>query len=103
MRQYVVDAFAERLFEGNPAAVCVPESPVTGSAHCNFIPYWAKRLGKQQMTARQISPRGGTLYCENCGERVKIKGKAVLYSEATLHLPAAMKTTLPNDVFGGCL
>lgn len=65
----------------------VPEDPVTGSAHCNFIPYWAERLGKQKMIARQVSARGGTLYCENCGERVKIKGKAVLYSEATVHLP----------------
>lgn len=65
----------------------VPEDPVTGSAHCNFIPYWAERLGKQKMIARQVSARGGTLYCENCGDRVKIKGKAVLYSEATVHLP----------------
>lgn len=57
----------------------VPEDPVTGSAHCNLIPYWAQRLNKTKMTAAQVSPRGGFLACELCGERVKIGGTAALY------------------------
>jgi PhzF family phenazine biosynthesis protein len=55
------------------------EDPVTGSAHTALIPYWAKRLGKTSMVARQLSKRGGTIYCELCGERVKIGGKAIHY------------------------
>ena len=62
----------------------VSEDPVTGSAHCNLIPYWADRLQKRQMSARQLSARGGMLYCQSCGERVKISGKAVLYAIAEL-------------------
>ena len=57
----------------------VPEDPVTGSAHCTLIPFWAKRLGKQEMFARQISLRGGELYCRNLGERVGIGGKGRVY------------------------
>jgi PhzF family phenazine biosynthesis protein len=64
----------------------VNEDPVCGSAHCNFIPYWAKRLGKNEMVARQYSKRGGTLYCKNCGDRVKISGTAVLYSIADIRV-----------------
>lgn len=63
----------------------VNEDPVCGSAHCNFIPYWAKRLGKDEMTAHQVSPRGGIVYCENRGDRVLISGKAALYCEAEIH------------------
>lgn len=58
----------------------IPEDPVCGSAHCNLIPYWAERLGKDKLVARQASARGGVLYCENRGERVRIAGKAALYS-----------------------
>jgi PhzF family phenazine biosynthesis protein len=57
----------------------IPEDPVTGSAHTTLIPYWAKRLGKTKMVARQLSKRGGTIYCELCGDRVKIGGKAIHY------------------------
>lgn len=57
----------------------VPEDPVTGSAHATLIPFWAERLGKNKMTARQLSKRGGMLFCEHCGDRVKIAGKAMLY------------------------
>ncbi|NLK37914.1 MAG: PhzF family phenazine biosynthesis protein [Epulopiscium sp.] len=57
----------------------VPEDPVTGSAHSNLIPFWAQKLGKEELLAYQLSARGGVLYCKNCGERVKISGKAVLY------------------------
>ncbi len=58
----------------------VPEDPVTGSSHCTLIPYWAERLGKTKLFARQISRRGGELFCEVAGDRVKIGGKAVLYN-----------------------
>jgi PhzF family phenazine biosynthesis protein len=57
----------------------VPEDPVTGSSHCTLIPYWAKRLGKTTLAARQISPRGGELRCELRGDRVLIGGAAVEY------------------------
>jgi PhzF family phenazine biosynthesis protein len=62
----------------------VNEDPVCGSAHCNFIPFWAERLNKQEMIARQVSKRGGTLLCKFFGERVTISGQAVLYSMAEL-------------------
>ena len=57
----------------------VPEDPVTGSAHCALVPYWAARLGKPVLHARQISARGGELWCELAGVRVKIAGFARLY------------------------
>jgi predicted PhzF superfamily epimerase YddE/YHI9 len=57
----------------------VPEDPVTGSSHCTLIPYWAKRLGKTTLSARQISPRGGELRCELRGDRVRIGGAVVEY------------------------
>lgn len=57
----------------------IPEDPVTGSSHCTLIPFWSSRLGKAQMKARQLSARGGSLLCEDCGERVKIGGTAVCY------------------------
>lgn len=56
------------------------EDPVTGSAHCSLIPFWSSRLGKDQLFARQISERGGELYCENKKERVIVAGKARTYS-----------------------
>ncbi len=65
----------------------IPEDPVTGSAHCTLIPYWAGVLGKKALTARQISRRGGTLYCKDLGERVSIAGRAVLYMEG--HISSA--------------
>jgi len=64
--------------------VGVPEDPVTGSAHCTLIPYWAERLGKSQLHALQVSKRGGELFCEAAGERVKIGGRALLYSRAEI-------------------
>ena len=57
----------------------IPEDPVTGSSHCTLIPFWSARLNKKIMEAAQLSARGGRLYCEDCGERVKIGGNAVLY------------------------
>jgi predicted PhzF superfamily epimerase YddE/YHI9 len=57
----------------------VPEDPVTGSAHCTLIPYWAQRLGKNLLHARQVSARSGELFCELRGDRVGIAGRGVLY------------------------
>jgi len=64
----------------------VPEDPVTGSAHCNLIPYWAERLGKTTLRARQISARGGDLDCALHGDRVEIAGRAVQYLEGTIEI-----------------
>lgn len=64
----------------------VNEDPVTGSTHSTLIPFWAERLQKQNMVARQLSQRGGVLYCENAGERVKVSGKAVLYMVGELEV-----------------
>jgi len=64
----------------------IPEDPVTGSAHCTLIPYWAQKLGKDKLHGRHISARGGELYCENAGDRVKIGGRAALYMEGSISL-----------------
>lgn len=64
----------------------VNEDPVTGSLHCSLIPFWATRLGKKEMVARQLSHRGGTLYCKHEDTRVKMAGRAVLYSVAEIHV-----------------
>ena len=64
----------------------IPEDPVTGSTHCVLIPYWAKRLGKNVLHARQLSKRGGVLFCEFRGDRVKIAGKAVKVIEGSVIL-----------------
>jgi PhzF family phenazine biosynthesis protein len=57
----------------------VPEDPVTGSAHCTLVPYWAERLGRRKLTAKQLSMRGGDLECELQGDRVLMAGDAVEY------------------------
>lgn len=75
--------FVSRFFA---PAQGVDEDPVTGSAHCTLVPYWAARLGKDRLLARQISRRGGTLHCEFLGERVAIAGRAVLYLEGTIEI-----------------
>ncbi len=64
----------------------VPEDPVTGSAHCMLTPYWANRLGKTTLRARQISSRGGELWCTLNGERVILSGKAVQYMRGHIKL-----------------
>jgi predicted PhzF superfamily epimerase YddE/YHI9 len=64
----------------------IPEDPVTGSIHCALVPYWAQRLGKRQIYARQVSQRGGELFCEDGGERVIIAGYAVKYMDGTIQL-----------------
>ncbi len=57
----------------------INEDPVTGSAHSSLVPFWAKVLGKKSMKAKQISKRGGDLFCELKGDRVILKGRAVTY------------------------
>jgi PhzF family phenazine biosynthesis protein len=66
--------FGSRYFA---PAFGVPEDPVTGSAHCALTPYWAARLGKTSLVARQVSKRGGTLQVTVEGERVLLTGHAV--------------------------
>jgi predicted PhzF superfamily epimerase YddE/YHI9 len=75
--------FVSRFFA---PAQGVPEDPVTGSAHCTLVPYWAKRLGKTQFEARQLSRRGGALGCALNGDRVSIGGKAITYLEGQIEV-----------------
>ena len=64
----------------------IAEDPVTGSAHCTLIPFWAKRLAKSELRARQISQRVGELWCQDNGDRVSIAGEAVLYLEGHIRI-----------------
>jgi PhzF family phenazine biosynthesis protein len=64
----------------------IPEDPVTGSSHCALTPYWSERLGKKHLYSRQISERGGELWCEMDRDRVILKGNAVLTLQGTLQI-----------------
>jgi predicted PhzF superfamily epimerase YddE/YHI9 len=64
----------------------VPEDPVTGSAHCELAPYWANRLGKNALEARQVSRRGGNLQCRLQSNRVILAGRAVTFMVAEINL-----------------
>ena len=64
----------------------IPEDPVCGSGHCHIAPYWAKRLGKNEITALQASKRSGILYCQMSEDRVFLAGKAVLFSISELQI-----------------
>lgn len=64
----------------------IPEDPVTGSAHCALTPYWTRRLGRSRLHARQLSVRGGELWCEMDGDRVILRGKAVLTMRGLLEI-----------------
>jgi len=75
--------FVSRFFAPK---VGIDEDPVTGSAHCILAPFWAPRLGKHRLVARQVSARGGDLTCEVAADRVKLAGKATLYLEGTIHV-----------------
>jgi predicted PhzF superfamily epimerase YddE/YHI9 len=75
--------FVSRFFA---PAQGVPEDPVTGSSHCTLVPYWAGRLGKTKLEARQLSRRGGALSCALDGDRVSIAGRAVLYLEGQIEV-----------------
>lgn len=68
--------FVSRFFA---PAQGVDEDPVTGSAHCALTPFWSKRLKKRELSAHQVSARGGELSCTDAGERVRIAGRAVRY------------------------
>ncbi|PSJ62354.1 PhzF family phenazine biosynthesis protein [Pseudaminobacter soli (ex Li et al. 2025)] len=65
----------------------IPEDPVTGSTHATLAPYWAQKLGKMHLSARQLSARGGTLACEVAAERVYLKGDAVIFMDAQIYVP----------------
>ncbi|PLS68913.1 MAG: isomerase [Cyanobacteria bacterium M5B4] len=75
------DDFVSRFFAPK---IGIPEDPVTGSAHCTLIPYWAAKLGKTKLTARQISARGGTIYGELQQDRVLLSGQAVVYMKGAI-------------------
>jgi len=64
----------------------IPEDPVTGSAHCNIVPYWSEKLGKKELTCLQVSQRGGELFCAVKGDRVLMSGKCVLYMSGEIIL-----------------
>lgn len=64
----------------------IPEDPVTGSAHCALTPHWARRLGRNRLTAAQLSPRGGLIGCELQAARVALAGRAVTVMEAEILL-----------------
>ncbi|MBR9870746.1 MAG: PhzF family phenazine biosynthesis protein [Gammaproteobacteria bacterium] len=76
--------FVSRYFA---PGVGIDEDPVTGSIHSVLTPYWAKQLGKNALTARQLSKRGGDLQCELRGDRVAISGHAVFFMEGSIQLP----------------
>lgn len=75
--------FVSRFFVPNSV---IGEDPVTGSAHCSLIPYWAHELKKTTLTAKQISSRTGELWCEDKGERVTMAGSAVLYLKGEYYI-----------------
>jgi len=75
--------FVSRFFA---PAQGIPEDPVTGSAHCTLIPFWSQRLGKKKLHARQLSARGGELWCEDRGDRVSISGRAARFLEGSIYL-----------------
>jgi PhzF family phenazine biosynthesis protein len=75
--------FVSRFFA---PAQGIPEDPVTGSAHCTLVPYWAERLGKNKLSARQVSPRVGELDCELAGDRVMLRGGVAPYLSGMIHL-----------------
>jgi PhzF family phenazine biosynthesis protein len=74
-----------RVFAPNAG---LPEDPVCGTAHRIIVPYWAERLGKKKIHSRQLSPRGGDLYCEDKGAVIAISGESSLVIEGTIRLPA---------------
>lgn len=75
--------FVSRFFAPK---IGIDEDPVTGSAHCALIPYWSNRLGKKSMFARQLSARGGEIYCTYDSERVTISGYAATYLQGAIRI-----------------
>ena len=64
----------------------IAEDPVTGSAHCTLVPFWAERLGRPQLVAHQVSPRGGELRCKHVADRVIMSGRCALFLTGSIHL-----------------
>ena len=79
-------------------AMNIDEDPVTGSAHCNLIPYWSNKLGKTKFFAKQISKRGGDLWCELKGDRVLMSGKAVEFMKGTISSQLLQSSDLSKKV-----
>jgi len=75
--------FVSRFFAPNAG---VNEDPVTGSAHCTLIPYWAERLNKNRLHAYQLSGRRGEIFCENLGDRVSISGHCALFAKGEIYI-----------------
>ncbi len=75
--------FVSRFFAPSTG---VDEDPVTGSAHTTLTPYWSQKLNKTNLTAAQLSKRGGVLYCEDKGDRVIIGGKATQYLKGNIFI-----------------
>jgi predicted PhzF superfamily epimerase YddE/YHI9 len=73
--------FVSRFFA---TKIGIPEDPVTGAAHCKLAPYWAGKLGKNTLSARQVSKRGGNLACEVKNDRVVLSRSAVTFMEAEI-------------------
>ncbi len=76
--------FVSRFFAPHAG---IDEDPVTGSAHCALAPYWARRLGRNELSAHQISKRGGVLRCVDHGDRVHLAGRATTYLEGKITIP----------------
>jgi len=76
--------FVSRFFAPHAG---IDEDPVTGSAHCALAPYWSKRLGRKELSAHQVSKRGGVLRCVDKGDRVEIAGHAATYLEGKITIP----------------
>ncbi|QNI53830.1 phenazine biosynthesis / PhzF family protein [Synechococcus sp. BIOS-E4-1] len=86
--------FVSRFF----APSCgIEEDPVTGSAHCTLAPYWAGRLGRSSLVARQLSARGGLLHCALTDERVLISGRVIPYLSGVIHIDKSCVDPLSND------
>ncbi len=64
----------------------IPEDPVTGSAHCNIVPYWSHKSGKTKLFCQQLSPRHGDLHCELVGDRVLMSGRCVLFLKGEIYV-----------------
>ncbi len=82
--QGITSDFVSRFF--TPGAA-VFEDPVTGSSHCTLVPFWAERLNKTKLHARQVSERGGDLYCNLDNNRVLIRGSALKYLQGQIEIP----------------
>ena len=76
--------FVSRTFY--PQKTLTKEDAVTGASHCLLVPYWAKRLNKNTLTARQLSARGGLLKCKLNNDRVLLSGQGVLYSSGKIRI-----------------